>query len=178
MHIIKLIPCEPGVYSDHSADHITMPPEGWAYIPEDFSLPSTFPRLGSLEAEEKIYTREVEVQKEVTKTRQVPQYGEDGSMLAVMVTEEYKEMETVIEEREYTMMTVTKMTEGTLPKIVKSVEQQIAELKAELEATDYKVIKCYEAQLKGTDMPYDITTLCDERQAIRDQINTLEGGNE
>jgi hypothetical protein len=52
MHIICLTPVEPGVYNDHKADHITTPPDGWAYIPEDFPLPSTFPRLGSIEAEE------------------------------------------------------------------------------------------------------------------------------
>ena len=115
MHIICLTPLAPGVYNDHKADHITAPPDGWAMIPEDFSLPSTFPRLGSIEAEELTYTREVEVQKEVTKTREVPQYDEEGNMLAVMMVEEYTEMETVTEEREYTMMTVTSMTEGTLP---------------------------------------------------------------
>lgn len=100
MHIICLTPLEPGVYNDHKADHITTPPEGWAYIPEDFTLPSTFPRLGSLEAEEMTYTREVEVQKEVV--------DEDGNT----------KTETVMEEREYTMMTVTAMTEGTLPEPV------------------------------------------------------------
>ena len=59
-----------------------------------------------------------------------------------------------------------------------SVEEQIAALKAELSSTDYKIIKCSEAQLVGEEMPYDITTLHAERQAIRDQINILEGGNE
>ena len=52
MHIICLTPDEPGVYNDHKADHITCPPDGWAYIPEDFPKPSTFPRLGSIEAED------------------------------------------------------------------------------------------------------------------------------
>lgn len=97
MHIICLTPLEPGVYNDHKADHIAAPPEGWAYIPEDFHLPSTFPRLGSLEAEEKTYTREVEVQMEGT--------DEDGNTKTEILTET----------REYTMMTVTAMTEGTLP---------------------------------------------------------------
>ena len=115
MWIIDLTPLAPGVYNDHRADHITAPPDGWAMIPDDFPVPSTYPRLGSIEAEEVTYTREVEVQKEVTKTREVPQYDEDGIMLAVMVTEEYTELETVMEEQEYTMMTVTAMTEGTLP---------------------------------------------------------------
>ena len=77
MHVICLTPLAPGVYNDHKADHIAFPPDGWAVIPEDFPLPSTFPRLGSIEAEEVTYTND----------------GEWG----------------------YTMMTVTSMTEGTLP---------------------------------------------------------------
>ena len=52
MHIICLTPLAEGVYNDHKADHITAPPDGWAYIPEEFPLPSTFPRLGSIEATE------------------------------------------------------------------------------------------------------------------------------
>lgn len=52
MHIICLTPLAPGVYNDHKADHIAAPPDGWAMIPEEFPLPATFPRLGSIEAEE------------------------------------------------------------------------------------------------------------------------------
>ena len=52
MHIICLTPVEPGVYNDHNAHHITAPPAGWAYIPEEFPLPATFPRLGSIGAAE------------------------------------------------------------------------------------------------------------------------------
>lgn len=100
MHIICLTPIEEGVYNDHSAEHITMPPEGWAYIPEDFPLPSTFPRLGSVAAEEVTYTREVEVQ------------TEDG---------------TVKETQEYKMMTVTHMTEGTLPEIIEEEPEPTAD---------------------------------------------------
>ena len=113
MHIINLTPLAPGVYNDHKADHITAPPDGWAMIPEDFPLPSTFPRLGSIEAEELTYTREEEVQKEVTKTRDVESFDEEGN--PITVTEEYTETELVTEPVEYTMMTVTAMTEGTLP---------------------------------------------------------------
>jgi hypothetical protein len=40
-----------------------------------------------------------------------------------------------------------------------TAEQQIAELKAQLSATDYKIIKCSEAQLVGEELPYDIVTL-------------------
>lgn len=55
-----------------------------------------------------------------------------------------------------------------------TVSEQIAELKEQLEATDYKVIKCSEAQLAGEEMPYDVAALHAERQALRDQINALE----
>jgi len=52
--------------------------------------------------------------------------------------------------------------------------QEIQQLKARLAETDYKIIKCYEYQLAGLELPYDIQTLHAERQAIRDQINELE----
>lgn len=52
---------------------------------------------------------------------------------------------------------------------------EVAVLKDELQATDYKIIKCYEYQLAGLELPYDIAELHSERQAIRDQINALEG---
>lgn len=94
MHIICLIPLTEGVYNDHKADHITAPPDGWAMIPEGFPLPSTFPRLGSIEAQEITYTYDVEVEKQ---------------------DEETGEMVTVTEQREKIVMTVTAMTEGTLP---------------------------------------------------------------
>ena len=51
---------------------------------------------------------------------------------------------------------------------------RIAELKAELDSTDYKIIKCSECSLAGVELPYDIIALHAERQAIRDEINTLE----
>lgn len=61
-----------------------------------------------------------------------------------------------------------------IPYPVKTTEQIIAELKAQLSATDYKVIKCSECQLLGMEMPYDVAALHAERQAIRDEINKLE----
>ena len=57
---------------------------------------------------------------------------------------------------------------------VKPKAYQIAELKKQLSATDYKVIKCAESQLLGQEMPYDVAELHAERQAIRDEINRLE----
>ena len=65
-----------------------------------------------------------------------------------------------------------------LPVLALSVEEQIAALKTELAATDYKIIKCSEAQLVGENLPYDITALHAERQLLRDRINELERGDE
>ena len=58
--------------------------------------------------------------------------------------------------------------------VEKPPAEQIAELKKQLSATDYKVIKCAECQLLGEEMPYDVAELHAERQAIRDEINRLE----
>lgn len=55
-----------------------------------------------------------------------------------------------------------------------SRKNEIATLKEELDGSDYKVIKCYEASLLGNDLPYDIDALHAERQSIRDKINALE----
>lgn len=59
-------------------------------------------------------------------------------------------------------------------------EQEIRNLEAALSSTssdigDYKIIKCMEYQALGMEMPYDINELNESRQAIRDQINDLEG---
>jgi len=48
------------------------------------------------------------------------------------------------------------------------------ELKKLLEDTDYKVIKCYEAQLGNEEMPYNLTELLAQRKAWRNEINALE----
>ena len=40
-----------------------------------------------------------------------------------------------------------------------------------LQDTDYKVIKCYEAQLQGLEMPYSLEALLKARQSARDTIN-------
>lgn len=50
----------------------------------------------------------------------------------------------------------------------------IESLKSELQESDYKVIKCAEAMAVGAELPYNITELHNERQALRDKINELE----
>lgn len=54
------------------------------------------------------------------------------------------------------------------------IKIRVAELKAQLASTDYKIIKCSECSLAGVELPYDIVALHAERQAIRDEINALE----
>lgn len=56
--------------------------------------------------------------------------------------------------------------------IPKSAE--IERLKSELQDSDYKVIKCAEAMTIGEELPYNMTELHKERQALRDKINELE----
>ena len=52
--------------------------------------------------------------------------------------------------------------------------EEIERLKSELQESDYKVIKCAEAMAVGEEMPYDVASLHNERQALRDKINELE----
>lgn len=54
-------------------------------------------------------------------------------------------------------------------------QERIIQLKNELAETDYKIIKCSEYQLANLELPYDIAALHAQRQAIRDEINELEG---
>lgn len=50
----------------------------------------------------------------------------------------------------------------------------IESLKSELQESDYKVIKCAEAICLNVELPYNMTALHKERQALRDKINKLE----
>lgn len=55
------------------------------------------------------------------------------------------------------------------------IASKISSLKSELEDSDYKVMKCYEATIaKSEEMPYDADELIESRQAKRDEINRLE----
>ena len=72
------------------------------------------------------------------------------------------------------VMTVTKWVPGEMPEIPVDNSAEIEQLKAQLASTDYKVVKCSEAQMAGEELPYDIVALHAERQALRDKINELE----
>ena len=51
---------------------------------------------------------------------------------------------------------------------------EIERIKSELQESDYKVIKCAEAICLNEELPYNMTALHNERQALRDKINELE----
>lgn len=57
---------------------------------------------------------------------------------------------------------------------ISQVTAQIDGLKAQIAASDYKIIKTYEYDLLGEQTEYDMQAVHAERQALRDQINTLE----
>lgn len=59
------------------------------------------------------------------------------------------------------------------------IEKKIGELRLHLssntsEIGDWKVAKCAEAFISGTEMPYDFEQLKADRQAVRDEINALQ----
>ena len=56
---------------------------------------------------------------------------------------------------------------------IKDLQNQINLLKNQLCFSDYKIIKCYESQLLGEEMPYDYISLIQERRLIREMINEL-----
>ena len=51
---------------------------------------------------------------------------------------------------------------------------EIERLKSDLHESDPKPIKRAEAMAVGADMPYNMTALHNERQALRDKMNELE----
>lgn len=132
MWIIDLKANPSGSHTHRRADHITTVPDGWAMIPNDFAVPSTFPFV-SIEAEELTYTREVEAEKEVTKTREIETIDPEGN--PITITEEYTEMERVTEEKPYTMMTVISMTEGEVPAAADPEPTQAERFEAQLTYT-------------------------------------------
>ena len=70
--------------------------------------------------------------------------------------------------------TEEELTELARQRQISQLTAQIDDLKARIAASDYKVIKTYEYTLLGEQTEYDMEAVHAERQALRDQINTLE----
>lgn len=64
--------------------------------------------------------------------------------------------------------------EPTREEIIAEKQAVIDALKAQIAESDYKVIKCSEAQFLGEELPYNVAELHKQRQALRDEINKLE----
>ena len=70
--------------------------------------------------------------------------------------------------------TVEELAEMAKQEQIRQVTAQINDLKVQIAASDYKVIKTYEYSLLGEQAEYDMETVHAERQNLRDQINALE----
>ena len=66
------------------------------------------------------------------------------------------------------------LAEQERQKQISQLTAQIDDLKSRIAASDYKVIKTYEYTRLGEQTEYDMEAVHAERQALRDQINTLE----
>lgn len=113
------------------------------------------------------------------------EYDEDGNIIkeeeTVVVVDEPEHTEIITvdvpEERTHTVektfhrYEIQAIPEPTEEEIKRA---RIAELKSQLNSTDYKIIKCSECSLAGEELPYDVAELHAQRQALRDEINELE----
>ncbi len=57
---------------------------------------------------------------------------------------------------------------------IDALQSQIAAYKAQIDATDYRIIKAYEYRVVGLESKYDMDALHTERQSFRDEINRME----
>lgn len=122
----------------------------------------------------------------VTHEEVVPaEYDDEGNIIkeeeVIVVEDEPEHTETidvqVPEEKTRTVeQTVRRFEIQVIPEPTEAErkQQRIFELKAQLNSTDYKIIKCSECSLAGVELPYDIAELHTQRQALRDEINELE----
>lgn len=64
--------------------------------------------------------------------------------------------------------------QGFLKNNKQIISTNIKQLRKNLDNTDYKIIKCYEASLLNEPMPYNIQELTIQRKQWREEINSLE----
>ena len=76
--------------------------------------------------------------------------------------------------RKRTIADTEKSSEQQQPNEESQARWRIAELEEQLRSNDYKVIKCFEAQATGGEMPYDIVALHAARESKRAEINALQ----
>ena len=55
-----------------------------------------------------------------------------------------------------------------------TTEDKLLRLNNRLTEIDHMVAECYECNLLGLDMPYDVTAIHEERQALKAEINNIK----
>lgn len=121
---------------------------------------------------------EIKVQDEIVKKleKQVENFArlvEDG-FVEFVYSDEPETVEGQALELSYTLQKGKVHRNWNIAVDKKHYENKIGVLKKELESSDYKIIKCYEASLVGGTMPYDVVSLTSAREAIRGKINDIE----
>lgn len=111
MKMLEIIALPNGAHRNQTF-HGTLP-AGWAVIPDNMVLEG-FP-FGTVTAEEVTHYRDVEVLRDVVKTREVSSVDENGE--PTTVTEEYVEKEWVTEQEPYGVLTVTKWEPTPAPEV-------------------------------------------------------------
>jgi hypothetical protein len=92
---------------------------------------------------------------------------EDFDKYANMMPNLYYENDSFIQKSDEDLIIINKN------KIQKKYET-LLELKVNLQNTDYKIIKCYEAFMRQQPLPYNLEELSAQRDAWRAEINQLE----
>lgn len=96
-----------------------------------------------------------------------------------------KEIYAEVEDLDYEKLNCSKIIDGQVVFDEKKyklthIKNEIAGTKAILSKTDYQIIKCMEYFLlnvklpEGLELPYDIKTIHESKQTLRDKINELE----
>lgn len=130
-------------------------------------------------------TREVEIPAVVHEEIIPAKYNKKGNIPTeeqiITVVDEPARVETVeektpVEKTRKVVKRISRYEITAAPELSETESKQIriTELKTELVAGDYKIIKCVECSLAGEEPPYNIVELHAQRQALRDEINELE----
>ena len=122
------------------------------------------------EEDELILASVVEIEKEYsTRMDEINQYKD----LVVPPVPETTDLDQAVPYYEEKDGKVEMLWEVTLNEPTR-VAEKIDSLKKSLSDSDYKVTKCYEASLLKKELPYDLETLSEERNKMREEINRLE----
>lgn len=70
--------------------------------------------------------------------------------------------------------TFEEIFEEYVPTIEETNAEKIIKLQNKLLETDHMIVECYECNLLGLEMPYDITSIHKERQVIKAEIENLQ----